>query len=180
MSTGAESCAQEPRFLREYAEELRAIGEARFVEQHRFPVLVGVGMIGELARTPDHRRRTREVVRRREPASAPGLLDRVWPLAPCARPLSERYITLGHDAECDVVIDEHTLSANHCAFSRTQPTKLADLGSLNGTYIDDRVIPARKPVRIEDGAGVTIGRLKLRYHTRDGFIVQLRELLGDG
>lgn len=167
---------REPRYLSEYAERLEVIGEARFIAQHRFPVLVGVGMVAD---TSDGHRRVHEAMTREEYVPVQSLLHRVWPLAPCVRPLSERYITLGHDAECDVVIPEHTLSSNHCAFSKTQPTKVADLGSLNGTFINDRVIPARKPIRIEDGAGVTIGRLKLRYHTPDGFIARLQELLRD-
>ncbi len=171
---------KEPRFLREYAERLKAIGELNFADEYRYPVLIGVGMVGDLANTKDGRRRTHDVVGSEEYVPVQSLLDRVWPLAPCERPISDRYITLGYDADCDVMIPEYTLSSNHCAFSRGRKRMIADLGSLNGTFVNDRKIPERKPTPIEDAAELTLGRLRLRFHTRDGFIDVLLAFLGEG
>lgn len=170
---------KDPRFLREYAEKLQAVGEARFFSEHGHPVLLGVGMVGELADTKDGRRRTHDVVGSEEYVPVQSLLDRIWPLVPCDRPISERYITVGYDAACDVLIPEYTLSSNHCAFSRKRPMKIADLGSLNGTFIDDEKIAERKPVVLDDGAVLTLGRLRLRFHTAEGFIEALYAFLGD-
>src|SRR5690606_32527120 len=147
----------------------KVIGELKFANTYRFPVLLGVGMVGDLADTKNGRRRTHDVVGNEEYVPVQSLLDRVWPLAPCDHPISERYITLVYDADCDVMIPEYTLSSNHCAFSKTRKVKVADLGSLNGTFINNVRIPERKPVDLPDGSELTLGRLKLRFHTRDGF-----------
>ena len=170
---------KDPRFLREYAELLLSAGEPKFVETHNYPVLLGVGMVGELADSKDGRRRTHDVVGSEEYVPVTSLLDRIWPLVPCDRPISERYITLGYDSECDVLIPEYTLSSNHCAFSRKEPIKVADLGSLNGTFLDDKRLPERKPVKIEDGSVLTLGRLKLKFHTAAGFVDALYAFLGE-
>jgi hypothetical protein len=167
----------DPRYVREYAEKMAAIGEARFLAQHRSSVLVGVGMIGDLADGVRDRRRTHKAVGSEEYVPVQSFLDRVWPLAPIDHPISDRYITLGYDAACDVVIPEYTLSSNHCAFSKYPPMKVADLGSLNGTRIDGQAIPSRKPVPLHDNAELTLGRLKLLYRSVDGFISMLKEFL---
>ncbi len=168
-----------PRFLREYAEKLNAIGEPRFVSEHGYAILLGVGMVGDLADSKHARRRTHDVVGNEEYVPVTSLLDRIWPLLPTDRPISPKYLTLGYDSECDVMIPEYTLSSNHCAFTRSRPCKVADLGSLNGTFINQKRIPERRPVRIRDGDELTLGRLKLRFHTNKGFVAALHRFLGE-
>ncbi len=179
MSANIRRATAEPRFLRDYAEKPGRVGEGRFAAQHGHPVLLGIGMVGELADSKQARRRTHDMVGSEEYVPVQSLLDRIWPIRQCDHPISARYITLGHDADCDVIIPEYTLSSNHCAFSRSRPRKIADLGSLNGTYVDDTLLPPRKPMALRNGAELTLGRLKLKYHSMNGFISELYGFLGD-
>lgn len=72
--------------------------------------------------------------------------------------------TIGRTADNDIVLDSDGVS--HChAMLLAQPSgvDLVDLGSTFGTYID--AVPALpdEPVRLADGAQISIGRAALRY-----------------
>ena len=55
-------------------------------------------------------------------------------------------MTIGREPTSDVFLDDVTVSRNHAVVLRTgDGTRLRDLGSLNGTYVNRR--------RIDDGRG---------------------------
>jgi DNA-binding winged helix-turn-helix (wHTH) protein len=71
---------------------------------------------------------------------------------------------IGRDAECDVHVDDRTVSRQHAAITITAVNAtLEDLGSKNGTFIDGRRITS--PARVTDGTEVTIGSVKLQFRT---------------
>ena len=72
--------------------------------------------------------------------------------------------TIGRTAENDIVLDSDGVS--HChAMLLAQPSgvDLVDLGSTFGTFINAIPAPPDEPVRLADGAQISIGRAALRY-----------------
>ncbi|HNP74142.1 MAG TPA: FHA domain-containing protein [Kouleothrix sp.] len=72
--------------------------------------------------------------------------------------------TIGRTADNDIVLDSDGVS--HChAMLLAQPSGvlLVDLGSTFGTLIDAVPAPPDEPVRLADGAQISIGRAALRY-----------------
>jgi hypothetical protein len=79
--------------------------------------------------------------------------------------LSRAYpgLVIGRDAAlCDRVIGDATISQRHCRFSaREQRLLVEDLNSLNGTRVGTRDLAPFRPLAIDDGASLVLGRLKL-------------------
>jgi hypothetical protein len=79
--------------------------------------------------------------------------------------LSRAYpgLVIGRDpALCDRVIDDATISHRHCRFSaREQRLLVEDLNSLNGTRVGTRDLAPFRPLALDDGASLMLGRLKL-------------------
>ncbi len=73
--------------------------------------------------------------------------------------------TIGRDADNDIILDSDGVS--HChAMLLAQPggVDLIDLGSTFGTFVDAVEVPPDEPVRLVDGARISIGRVALRYY----------------
>jgi len=85
------------------------------------------------------------------------------------RPLdsdAEDRITLGRSHDADVVLLDDTISTMHAEVSWTAATQrcvLTDLGSKNGTWVDDERLPGRGHADLEPGATVAFGTLTCRY-----------------
>ena len=78
-------------------------------------------------------------------------------------PLAEGENTAGRGAECRVVVDATTVSRRHARFIVSfGVVTLEDLGSTNGTFVNDVAISS--PTRLEDGDAIALGKavLKLR------------------
>ncbi len=76
------------------------------------------------------------------------------------RTLKSPVLSIGSDPSNDIVLDEPFVSAFHCRIVRTDHGWIiTDLGSTNGTRIDEVPI---KEARIESGAEIKIGNIKLK------------------
>jgi len=77
-------------------------------------------------------------------------------------PLIGAVITIGRSPECDVFLDDITVSREH-AEVREAPEGhvLVDSGSTNGTYVNRRLIDAGEI--LADGAEVQIGKFRLVF-----------------
>ena len=71
--------------------------------------------------------------------------------------------TLGRKPENDIVLDTMVVSGNHCAFDLVGVADvfLQDLGSTNGTYVNDRMVKER--TRLHDGDVIAIGPYRIKY-----------------
>ena len=68
---------------------------------------------------------------------------------------------IGRGSEADIVVDDTGVSRQHVRFERTDfGTILTDLGSTNGTFVEDQRI---KEVTLLDGNAITIGRTTILY-----------------
>ncbi|HHH29487.1 MAG TPA: FHA domain-containing protein [Polyangiaceae bacterium] len=168
MSASRAASFEGLRYVRQYVELLDAIGVDAFRAQMTSPVLVGIGLFGSTEGPKG--RRTHEVDSSSAVAVLQSLLDRVWHVE--KRPHhNNRWITLGQDHDNDIVIAEYSLSSRHCAFAwEGERFALADLDSLNGTYVQGNKMPVRQPMLIHDGQKLTLGRLQLVFCSADGFV----------
>ena len=71
--------------------------------------------------------------------------------------------TLGRKPGNDIVLDTMVVSGTHCAFDLVgvADVYLQDLGSTNGTYVNDRML--RERVKLNDGDVIAIGPYRIKY-----------------
>ena len=71
--------------------------------------------------------------------------------------------TLGRKPGNDIVLDTMVVSGSHCAFDLkgVADVYLQDLGSTNGTYVNDRMVKER--TRLQDGDVIAIGPSRIKY-----------------
>jgi pSer/pThr/pTyr-binding forkhead associated (FHA) protein len=71
--------------------------------------------------------------------------------------------TLGRKPGNDIVLDTLVVSGQHCAFelSGVADVYLQDLGSTNGTYVNDRMVKQR--TQLKDGDIIAIGPYRIKY-----------------
>jgi diguanylate cyclase (GGDEF)-like protein len=78
--------------------------------------------------------------------------------------LHGKSIAIGRDPASDIFIDEDTASRRHARIEKTtNQTLLLDLGSTNGTYLNDNRIPPDMPVKLSEGDRVKVGRSIFKY-----------------
>lgn len=76
-------------------------------------------------------------------------------------PVDKDTIVLGRALECDITIDDASISRQHARVTlKPDRITIEDLGSLNGTYINDDAI---KRGHIENGDRVSIGSVDLYF-----------------
>lgn len=70
---------------------------------------------------------------------------------------------LGRKPDNDIVLDTMVVSGEHCAFDLmgVADVYLEDLGSTNGTYVNDRML--KKRTLLQDGDVIAIGPYRIRY-----------------
>jgi len=70
--------------------------------------------------------------------------------------IGDRPVLIGRSPECDLILSDPEVSARHLRFHRsTHEVFVSDLGSCNGTFVDDLQI--HDPSRLSPGAWVTAG-----------------------
>lgn len=75
--------------------------------------------------------------------------------------LTGNVTVVGRGSEADIVVDDTGVSRQHIRFERTEyGTILSDLGSTNGTFVEDQRI---REVTLLDGNAITIGRTTIVY-----------------
>ena len=78
--------------------------------------------------------------------------------------LDQPVTSAGRGPDCDIFLDDVTVSRRHAEFRRQSPeVRVVDLGSLNGTYVN------AKPVQsalLANGDEIAIGKFRLVFLTR--------------
>jgi diguanylate cyclase (GGDEF)-like protein len=78
--------------------------------------------------------------------------------------LADQRVSLGRSPTCDLVVDVDDVSRNHCQIiPHDRGYLLRDLGSTNGTWLDDRNIESGEEAPLRSGARIRIGSLILKY-----------------
>jgi FHA domain len=77
-------------------------------------------------------------------------------------------------ADCDVIIDDRTLSSHHLSFNfDDHHWWVNDVGSRNGSLIDGRKL-GKEPVRLEAGNRLQAAQVVLTYYTSDTMYARLK------
>jgi DNA-binding NtrC family response regulator len=96
-------------------------------------------------------------------------------------------IKVGRSPQCEIQIDEASISRAHAAIAIGPPIMIADLGSANGTRVRDRKLERDQPIEITPGEAIQLGSATLiiqrqaapirphRLWTHDYFEVRLEE-----
>lgn len=98
------------------------------------------------------------------PKSGRGCLLQIYPATVHAEMvrLTKRRILIGRDLSCDVALEDTAVSRNHAAIEcDEQGYVVIDLGSRNGTFVDDRPLPDRR--RLMGGELIRAGSTILKF-----------------
>jgi hypothetical protein len=83
-------------------------------------------------------------------------------------PVSTPVATIGRAADCQLVIDDDSVSAQHARLEFDLGAwRLTDLGSTNGTAIEGVKLAANVPTPLPYGATVRFGGVKLQFREVD-------------
>ena len=77
--------------------------------------------------------------------------------------LTHRHTVLGRGAEADLRLDDPGISRRHAEIVLSDPPRLNDLGSTNGTFLDGERVQSAE---LYDGARVGVGALDPRLPVR--------------
>jgi FHA domain len=76
--------------------------------------------------------------------------------------LTAGMLTIGRARDCDVFLDDVTVSRHHATLSVQEGAAvLTDLGSMNGTYVNRRRIDGDE--KLDDGDEIQVGKFLLTY-----------------
>jgi len=74
--------------------------------------------------------------------------------------LTRRHTVLGRGAECDVRLDDPGISRRHAEIVLSDPPRITDLSSTNGTFLDGERVSSAE---LYDGARVDVGSLTVVF-----------------
>lgn len=80
--------------------------------------------------------------------------------------LDEPEVIAGRSPDTGIVIDEKSVSRQHARFLQAPDTiEVEDLGTTNGTYINDKRVDHRTPLR--DGDIIRLGTILLKFYAHN-------------
>jgi pSer/pThr/pTyr-binding forkhead associated (FHA) protein len=162
-----------PAYLADFEKEYQRLGAQSFLRAYPWPVLVVTGIGGVL--NGNASRGGTMVAMNVELLQATALAGRVFPVVKSRN--SERGpVTIGRTSDNDLAIPEYTISTRHCLLALVDGEyRLTDLGTTNGTSVDDALLAPRKPCRLHGGEVLRMGRFTLLFHLPKGFGEFLRQ-----
>jgi two-component system, cell cycle response regulator len=100
-------------------------------------------------------------------ATREACLVHIYPTGPsmgCRYPLRDKQLILGRGDDCDIRIQDNSVSRKH---AKIEPSAdgyfVSDLGSTNGTFVNDRQLDG--PANVQDGDYLRVGNCIYRYLT---------------
>jgi hypothetical protein len=172
------SLAGPGRYFKDYVREVQRFGHKHFLVCYRDPILMGLGLGGEIAdrKVPGHGTAGIETAPCDDLLRSHALTDKVWPLCKDPNGPPGTAVLVGRTTGCDLVFAEYSVSQRHCEFRHTKEgLALFDLDSLNGTLVNEEKIEHNTPRVLADGDRLQIGRLKLVFHTASAFYRRVLE-----
>lgn len=173
----------EPIYLKDYVNLWRESRPNEFQAAYQKATLVGVGMAGDLGEASSKKAGATMKASKgllEQLVASRALVDRVWLLTKSGGgrgPGATAGITVGRAADNDVVINEYSMSKNHCEFRHEMGrVVVVDKGSTNGTWVGDAQVPAGKGLPVKDGDSLCLGRYRFTFLTAAGFVARVKAL----
>ena len=86
--------------------------------------------------------------------------------------------SLGRSDGCDITIDDTKASRKHCIITKSENQFfITDLGSSNGTYLNQKKMKANKIAPLNSGDQIAIGRVKIEFELINDQIAKQLETL---
>jgi len=103
--------------------------------------------------------------------------DRLVPLLKSNRNVFNSRITIGRAPNNDIIISSHKISRLHAmiVLGDNDLFTVMDMGSSNGTFVNEIRLEPKKPVPIKDGDLLRVWRIAAEFHTVSGTIRLLKE-----
>jgi pSer/pThr/pTyr-binding forkhead associated (FHA) protein len=162
-----------PAYLADYEAEYRRLGPQAFVRAYPWPVLVVTGIGGVLKGNSS--RSGTMIAMDGNLLQATALAGRVFPVVK-GRNAERGPVTIGRTSDNDLAIPEYTISTRHCLLALVDGEyRLTDLGTTNGTIVDEARLAPRKPCHLHGGETLRMGRFTLLFHLPKGFGEFLRQ-----
>lgn len=161
----------------DYAQLLKQLGAPEFNRRYRHPVLIGVGVVGDLEEDGERgNEQTFLAAIDNGGAHRDGaLMRRVWILRKRDYGPPGSGIRVGRDAANDIVIPDYSISKVHCEFQRIDGhVILRDLDSHNGVVVEGKLLQPQRPVVVEDEDEVVLGRYKFEFLLAGTFVERVR------
>jgi pSer/pThr/pTyr-binding forkhead associated (FHA) protein len=74
-------------------------------------------------------------------------------------------LTIGRGKENHIFIDDVLVSRLHAKIQKINDTYfIKDLGSTNGTFVNEKLVPAEKYVKLEKNDVIRVGRTEIALH----------------
>jgi hypothetical protein len=163
------------QYLADLIQELRRDGEATFRKKHTEPVLVVIEAAGGSSGN-DSGETTVMADTGGWTLQEASLSDRVFPVSrgPFA---TSRPILLGRTDAADIHIPDDSVSKKHCLFeAQAGGMTITDLGSTNGTAVNDVDLAPNQPQPLTGGDTIRTGHFVYLFHTPDTFVAYLKVL----
>ena len=162
-----------PSYLAEFETEYLRLGPKSFERAYPWPMLIVTGIAGVLAdnisKSGTMAATTSAVLQ------ITALAGRVFPVVK-GRNSAPGPVSIGRTSDNDVAIPEYTISTRHCMLALVDGEyRLTDMGSINGTLVDDVQLVPRQPCRLKGGETVRMGRFSLLFHLPRGFAEYMRQ-----
>ncbi len=85
-------------------------------------------------------------------------------------------LILGRASECELSINDGTLSSRHLAFRQAgDQWMVRELGSRNGSMVDGVLLPPGAPVVLHPGAKLQAGHVQLTFYAPEGMLARVTE-----
>jgi pSer/pThr/pTyr-binding forkhead associated (FHA) protein len=160
-----------PTYVADLKEDLARLGPARFVQENPHPVLVVLGLTGTLQ---DSRGAGTVVAQASDTLLLTTIVGRVFPVAK-SKHTNPGPVTVGRVSDNDICVPEYSISKLHCILAIVgSEVRLTDLGSTNGTTVNGQALQPKKPVRLEGGEKLVMGRFAFLFHRAAGFAEYLK------
>ena len=75
---------------------------------------------------------------------------------------------VGRDPSCEICVEDINISRQHFHITKKDDTYfITDLGSSNGTYVDDQLLKPRQPSPLKSGAVISVLEIEMYFEIRN-------------
>jgi diguanylate cyclase (GGDEF)-like protein len=111
------------------------------------------------------------------PSAPPSLVVICGPDIGRLIPLEAPTLTIGRDAECEMVVPIDGISRRHCQLAHREGVRLRDLGSTNGTWLNGRELQPGEEVLLQTGDRVELVGVAFKFLAGNDLEAQYHEEL---